>query len=58
MAKNVDNEYEKLILVEGFKNCIAEEVKVHIDKRKTNSTQELAVLADKYASTHKRSKET
>lgn len=59
MAKNVENEYEKLkqlIPIEELKNCIAGEIKIHIDERKTETAYKLAILADKYTVTHKRSK--
>lgn len=44
------------MLVEELKNCIAEDVKVHIDERKTETAYELAVLADEYVVAHRKNR--
>lgn len=49
IVKNVENDYEKLkqlTLVEEFKICIVEDVKIHIDDRKAENAYKLAILGD------------
>lgn len=50
------NDFEclrELILLEEFKNCIADCIVVHLNKQKSNSLSAAAVLADEYVLTHK-----
>ncbi|KAL0152923.1 hypothetical protein M9458_051752 [Cirrhinus mrigala] len=44
---------QDLILLEEFKNCIPENIVVHLNEQKINSLSEAAVLADEFALTHR-----
>ena len=55
-AKQVDNGYHKLrqlLLVEEFKKCLQDDVKMYIDEQKADGLHQAAVLADDYSLTHK-----
>ena len=59
-SKRIDGDAEKLrqlILAEEFLNCVPEEVRVHLNERKTDVTYEMAALADEYILTHRKTKE-
>ena len=59
-SKSIDGDAEKLrqlILAEEFLNCVPEEVRVHLNERKTDVTYEMAALADEYILTHRKTKE-
>ena len=59
-SKRIDGDAEKLrqlILAEEFLNCVPEEVRVHLSERRTDVTYEMAVLADEYILTHRKTKE-
>ena len=54
-SKNVDDfdKLQQLILVEEFKRCIRDDIKVYLDEKDANTLHEAATLADDYALTHK-----
>ena len=55
-AKQVDNDYNKLrqlILIEEFKKCLQNDVKMYLDEQKADGLYHAAVLADDYSLTHK-----
>ena len=59
-SKRIDGDTEKLrrlILAEEFLNCVPEEVRVHLNERKTDMSYEMAALADEYTLTHRKTKE-
>ncbi|CAI5682996.1 unnamed protein product [Oreochromis niloticus] len=45
----------ELMLIEEFKNCIAERIAVYINEQKVSSLQQAATLADEFALVHKTS---
>ncbi|CAI5660942.1 unnamed protein product [Oreochromis niloticus] len=45
----------ELILIEEFKNCIAERIAVYINEQKVSSLQQAATLADEFVLVHKTS---
>ena len=59
-SKRIDGDAEKLrqlILAEEFLNCVPEEVRIHLNERKTDVNYEMAALADEYVLTHRKTKE-
>ena len=57
-AKKVILDYDKLrqiILIEQFKRCVHDDLKTYLDEKNVETLHEMAVLADDYALTHKRS---
>ena len=57
-AKKVISDYDKLrqiILIEQFKRCVHDDLKTYLDEKNVETLHEMAVLADDYAHTHKRS---
>ena len=57
-AKKVISDYDKLrqiILIEQFKRCVHDDLKTYLDEKNVETLHEMAVLADDYALTHKRS---
>ena len=59
-SKRIDGDAEKLrqlILAEKFLNCVPEEVRIHLNERKTDVNYEMAALADEYVLTHRKTKE-
>ena len=57
-AKKVVSDYEKLrqiVLIEQFKRCVHDDLKTYLDEKNVETLHEMAVLADDYALTHKRS---
>ena len=59
-SKRIDGDVEnlrQLILTEEFLNCVPEEVRVHLNERKTDVSYEMAALADEYTLTHRKTKE-
>ena len=55
-SKDIGGNYEKLrqlVLVEEFKKCLPSEVKTYIDKKKVETLNQAAVMADDYILTHK-----
>ena len=57
-AKKVVSDYEKLRqidLIEQFKRCVHDDLKTYLDEKNVETLHEMAVLADDYALTHKRS---
>ena len=59
-SKRIDGDAEKLrqlILAEELLNCVPEEVRVHLNERKTDVNYEMAALADEYILTHRKTKE-
>ena len=59
-SKRIDGDAEKLrqlILAEEFLNCLPEEVRIHVNERKTDVNYEMAALADEYILTHRKTKE-
>jgi len=43
----------QLLLIEEFKNCLSSEVRTYIDKKKAETLNQAAVLANDYTLTHK-----
>ena len=57
-AKKVISDYEKLrqiVLIEQFKRCVHDDLKTYLDEKNVETLHEMAVLADDYALTHRRS---
>ena len=57
-AKKVISDFDKLrqiILIEQFKRCVHDDLKTYLDEKNVETLHEMAVLADDYALTHKRS---
>ena len=57
-AKKVISDYDKLrqiALIEQFKRCVHDDLKTYLDEKNVDTLHEMAVLADDYALTHKRS---
>ena len=57
-AKKVISDYDKLrqiVLIEQFKRCVHDDLKTYLDEKNVDTLHEMAVLADDYALTHKRS---
>ena len=57
-ARKVISDYDKLrqiILIEQFKRCVHDDLKTYLDEKNVETLHEMAVLADDYALTHKRS---
>ena len=57
-AKKVVSDYEKLrqiVLIEQFKRCVHDDLKTYLDENNVETLHKMAVLADDYALTHKRS---
>ena len=57
-AKKVDSDYEKLrkiVLIERFKWYVHDDLRIYIDGKNVEILHEMAVLADDYVLTHKRS---
>ena len=57
-AKKVISDYDKLrqiVLIEQFKRCVHDDLKTYLDEKNVETLHEMAVLADDYALTHKRS---
>ena len=57
-AKKVIWDYEKLrqiIFIEQFKRCVHDNLKNYLDEKDVETLHKMAVLADNYALTHKRS---
>ena len=57
-AKKVVSDYEKfrqIVLIEQFKRCVHDDLKTYLDETNVETLHEMAVLADDYALTHKRS---
>ena len=55
--KRIEGDIEKLwllILAEDFLNCVPEEIRVHLSKRKTDLSYEMAALADEYTLTQQK----
>ena len=44
---------KQVMLIEEFKNCVARDLKVHLEELKLESLQEVAIAADEYALSHK-----
>ena len=57
-AKKVDSDCEKLrqiVLIEQFKRCVHDDLKTYLDEKNVDTLRQMAVLADDYALTHRRS---
>ena len=57
-AKKVISDYDNLrqiVLIEQFKRCVHDDLKTYLDEKNVETLHEMAVLADDYALTHKRS---
>ena len=57
-AKKVDSDYEKIrqiVLFELFKRCVHDDSKTYLGEENIETLHEMAILADDYARTHKRS---
>ena len=55
-AKQVRHEFDRLrqvILVEEFKRCVRDDIKVHLDEQNVQTLAKAASVADDYALTHK-----
>ncbi|XP_013382959.1 uncharacterized protein LOC106153529 [Lingula anatina] len=55
-SRDVGSNFEKLkqmILVEEFKECVSDSLKVHIEESHVDSLEGIATIADNYALTHK-----
>ena len=55
-AKQVGHEFDRLrqvILVEEFKRCVRDDIKVHLDEQNVQTLAKAASMADDYALTHK-----
>ena len=56
-AKNVDGSFEKLrqlILIEDFQQCLSHDLATHLNDKKLDRVDEIAVIADSYTLTHTR----
>ena len=56
LAKDVDSSFEKLrelVLIEQFRNCTHDDIKVYLDENKVENLQDAATKADEYYMTHK-----
>ena len=55
-SKGVNNNFENLkqvVLVEEFKKCVRDDIKVYLDEQNVDTLQRAATIADDYALTHK-----
>ncbi len=55
-SQGVGKDFEllrQLILVEKFKQCVHEDIKVHLEEKKVPELYEAATVADDYALTHR-----
>ena len=56
MSENIKNNYDRLrelILIEEFKNCLSNEVRIFVNDQKPESVTDAARLADNFSLTHK-----
>ena len=50
-----DDKLRQIVLIELFKRCVHDDLKTYLDENNVDSLHKMAVLADDYALTHKRS---
>ena len=58
ISKKIEKDFEKLrqiVLIEEFKRCIPNSIKIFLDEQKAEKLETAACLADDYALTHKES---
>lgn len=58
-SKNVKSSHEKLkqfVLMEEFKCCIPDDIKIYLEERSINNRYKMAMLVDEYVLTDKRGK--
>ena len=58
-AKGVGTDHDRLrqlVLMEEFKRCVHDDLKVYLGERQVDTAYDMATLADEYALTHKRGK--
>lgn len=56
LSKQVEKDFEKLrqmILLEQFKSCIRQDIKIHLDEQKVETLSTATTMSDSYALTHK-----
>ena len=56
-SKQIENfdQFKQLILIEEFKRCVHQDLKTHLDDKDVKSINEVAILSDSYALSHKKS---
>ena len=56
-SKQIENfdQFKQLILIEEFKRCVHQDLKTHLDDKDAKTLNEVAILSDSYALSHKKS---